>query len=275
MGLIAQSKQPSAEQVSRRLAGGERRNAVALATTAETRWIARMRRGADFDRRSADHCAAGSVIELGSRPPTLVDLVQRHAARIGPEICFRYLVDGETDEQAFSYAQLDERARAIAAWLQQHKMAGQRALLLFPPGLDFIAGFFGCLYAGVVAVPAYPPRMNRKMDRIDSIATDCEAAVALTTQAVLERVQPLLELTPDLKKLAWLAVDQVAQLPGRALGSTNGLGRDAGVPAIYLGLDGHAQGRDAQSLELLQNCAVITHAFELTRSSTGMFWLPS
>ena len=59
-----------------------------------------------------------------------------------------------------SYAGLDERARAIAALLQEHGAAGERVLLLYPPGLDYIAAFFGCLYAGVVAVPAYPPRLT-------------------------------------------------------------------------------------------------------------------
>src|SRR6185369_12396946 len=83
-------------------------------------------------------------------------------------------------------------------------------LLLYPAGLDFIVGFFGCLYAGVVAVPAYPPRMNRSLERIEAIAADCEAKVALTTQAVWERVQPMLDQTPDLMKINWLSTDRVA-----------------------------------------------------------------
>ena len=60
--------------------------------------------------------------------------------------------------------ELDRRARALAARLQARGLAGRRALLLYPPGLEFIAAFFGCLYAGVVAVPAYPPRPNRPDD---------------------------------------------------------------------------------------------------------------
>ena len=67
-------------------------------------------------------------------------------------------------------------------------LAGQRALLLYPAGLDFIAAFFGCLYAGVVAVPAYPPRRNRSLSRIQAIVDDAQARVALTTAPVFERV---------------------------------------------------------------------------------------
>ena len=56
-------------------------------------------------------------------------------------------------------------------------------MLLYPAGLEFIAAFFGCLYAGVVAVPVYPPRRNRSLIRIQAIADDAEAKVALTTDA--------------------------------------------------------------------------------------------
>ncbi len=102
---------------------------------------------------------------------------------------FTYLVDGETEEVLLTYQGLDRLARAVAARLQAMGLAGQRALLLYPAGLDFIVAFFGCLYAGVVAVPAYPPRRNRSLSRIQAIAADAEAKVALTTFPVWDRVQ--------------------------------------------------------------------------------------
>ena len=98
--------------------------------------------------------------------------------------------------------------RAIAASLQAMEMGGERALLLYPSGLDFVAAFFGCLYAGVTAVPAYPPRRNRNMARIDAIANDAEAKIALTTFEVLERVQTMIADTPALQRIRWRATDQ-------------------------------------------------------------------
>ncbi|GIX01631.1 MAG: hypothetical protein KatS3mg112_0568 [Thermogutta sp.] len=89
-------------------------------------------------------------------PTTLVELLRHRATYQPDDIAFIYLVDGETEEQPITYRELDRQARAIAAWLQTHDLVGERALLLYPPGLDFIAAFFGCLYAGVVAVPVYP-----------------------------------------------------------------------------------------------------------------------
>src|SRR5690606_14263887 len=101
----------------------------------------------------------------------------------------------------------DRQARAIAARLQDLKMTGERALLLYPSGLDFVAALFGCLYAGVIAVPAYPPRMNRSLYRIQAIASDAQAKIALTTRSVIDRVQ--LSETPDLEAMRWEATDEL------------------------------------------------------------------
>src|SRR5262249_2728765 len=87
------------------------------------------------------------------------------------------------------YQQLDQRSRAIAAWLQSVSEPGDRVLILYPPGLDYLAGFFGCLYAGVVAVPVYPPRRNRNMERILAIAESAQPTVLLTTAPTFFAVQ--------------------------------------------------------------------------------------
>lgn len=142
-------------------------------------------------------------------PSNLVDLLRHRAQHQGQDRAFTYLVDGETEELTLSYQQLDERARTVAARLTAMGLEGERALLLYPAGLDFIVAFFGCLYAGVVAVPAYPPRRNRSLSRIQAIVEDAEAKVALTTAQVFERVQPLLAETPRLERVEWLATDEL------------------------------------------------------------------
>ncbi|HEX4148430.1 MAG TPA: fatty acyl-AMP ligase, partial [Pirellulales bacterium] len=208
-------------------------------------------------------------------PPTLVEMLRLRALQSGNDLAFQFLVDGETDEANLTFAELDKRARTIAAWLQARGMSGERALLLFPAGLDFIAAFFGCLYAGVIAVPAYPPRMNRKLDRIQAIAADAEAQVALTIDNVLERVQPLLAETPLLQSVQWLAVDKLPE----------SIADDWTPPAISAdmlaflqytsGSTGTPKGVMLSHKNLMHNCAMISHGFELTRSGSGMFWLPS
>ncbi len=91
---------------------------------------------------------------------TLVDLLQWRADDRPDKHAYSFLADGEVETQRLTFGELDRQARTIAANLQERGLEGERALLLYPSGLDFIAGFFGCLYAGTIAVLAYPPTPN-------------------------------------------------------------------------------------------------------------------
>ena len=142
-------------------------------------------------------------------PNTLVDLLQMRADRQPDELAYRFLLDGETETLTLTYAELDRKARAIGAWLESLNAAGERALLLYPPGLDYIVSFFGCLYAGLTAVPAYPPRLNRPVPRIQSIVADSRASIALTTSTILTNIEQRFEHAPDLQVLRWLNTEQV------------------------------------------------------------------
>ena len=183
-------------------------------------------------------------------PSSLVELLRHRATHQRDELAYVFLADGESDEISLTYGQLDERVRALAARLQSLDLEGRRALLLYPAGLDFVVSFFACLYAGVVAVPAYPPRMNRSLERIEAIAADADAHVALTTSAVWERVAPQLHRTPDLQAVQWLPTDADDVRLDRSLGRSESQSRHAGVPAIHVRLDRHAQGRDAHARQL-------------------------
>lgn len=87
-----------------------------------------------------------------------------------------------------SYANLDRRARVIGAWLVSAGQAGERALLLYPTGLEFIAGLFGCFYGSVVAVASQVPRSGRGQDRLLAVVRDARPTVVLTTESVLSRM---------------------------------------------------------------------------------------
>jgi len=208
-------------------------------------------------------------------PGSLVDLVRHRASHQGDETAFVYLVDGEDEQTGLTYRELDRQARAIAAWLESHDLAGERALLLYPAGLEFIAAFFGCLYAGVVAVPLYPPRRNRSLERLQAVADDCQARVALTTEAVLERIEPLVDETPHLKQLTWLPTCRVAD----ALADEWRMPDISGDTIAFLqytsGSTGTPKGVMLSHGNALHNSALIAYAFEHTRSGTGVYWLPS
>src|SRR5215218_1679627 len=109
--------------------------------------------------------------------PSLIDLLRQAAETRPTQVGYTFLLNDGLQEINLTYGELDHQARAIAAYLQSLKMGGSRVLLLYPAGLEYIAAFFGCLYAGAVAVPAYPPKMNRSLGRLQSIAADAQATL--------------------------------------------------------------------------------------------------
>ena len=163
----------------------------------------------------------------------------------------------------------------MAARLQALDLVGSRALLLYPAGFDFIAAFFGCLYAGVVAVPAYPPRRNRSLSRIEAIADDAQAKIALTTFPVWERVQPVLDESPGLKQLNWLCTDQLPDEHRGPVATPNVHGDTLAFLQYTSGSTGTPKGVILNHTNLMHNSASIAYAFEHTRSGSGVFWLPS
>lgn len=123
---------------------------------------------------------------------TLIDLLSARAASDPDRVALTFLSDGEERER-ITYGQLHKRACALAGHLQSAAVAGERALLLLPSGLDFVVSFFGALYAGMIAVPAYPPsaaRQDGRTRRLQSIVKDARPSRVLTTGALMARLQP-------------------------------------------------------------------------------------
>ncbi len=207
-------------------------------------------------------------------PSTLVELLQHRAEHQGGDIGYQFMSDGEQLDTIWTYADLDRKARAIATSLQMMNMEGERALLLYPSGLDFVASFFGCMYAGVTAVPAYPPRRNRNMARIESIAHDAEAKIALTTIDVLERVQTMIGETPALQQIHWRATDKWDDEQADQWKRPDVHGETLAFLQYTSGTTGKPKGVMLSHANLMHNSAMITYAFEHTRSDRAGLWLP-
>lgn len=144
---------------------------------------------------------------------SLVHLLRWRAVDQPGRLAYTFLPDGETEEARLTYKDLDRQARAVAAALQSMAASGERALLVFPAGSEFVAAFFGCLYAGVIAVPAYPPdpsRLSRTLPRFRAIANDARPAVALTTSTLLPLIEKLGAQCPDLQSIRWLTTDDIS-----------------------------------------------------------------
>src|SRR5262245_50273741 len=150
-------------------------------------------------------------MQAGTAARTLVTYLRRHAEHQPEAQAFTFLEQGERPGRSLTFAALDQEARSLGAWLQNQGAEGERVLLLFEPGLDFVTAFLGCLYAGAVAVPAYPPdprRLERTLPRLQAVAASADPKVALTSSGLLMMLPMLSEVAPDLGSLHWAASDE-------------------------------------------------------------------
>ena len=151
-----------------------------------------------------------NVIAEGTVEGSLVGLLRHRAATLGDRQAFCFLPGYGAEATAITYRELDERAMAIGGELQTRAACGSRALLLYPPGLDFVAAFFGCLYAGIVAVPVAPPGRNRFAWSAEPIFKAAKPSLVLSTARHCEEAahsyapQTLLEHT-------WIATDTISK----------------------------------------------------------------
>ncbi|HEY0098013.1 MAG TPA: MupA/Atu3671 family FMN-dependent luciferase-like monooxygenase, partial [Pyrinomonadaceae bacterium] len=205
---------------------------------------------------------------------SLVELLRHRALHQPDRLAYTFLAGGDVAETHFTYGELDRRARAIASQLQAQGREGQRVLLLYPAGLEYIAAFFGCLYAGAVAVPTYPPRLNRNLLRLQSIVTDAGATMALSTESLLSRVEPLLEQSPELQRLPWLSTDNLAaNLADQWLEPA--LNGDTLAFLQYTsGSTAAPKGVMVSHGNLLHNEGLIQRVFQQTEEAVIVGWLP-
>ncbi|RFD27035.1 non-ribosomal peptide synthetase [Pseudomonas sp. GL93] len=145
-------------------------------------------------------------------PRTLVQSLQQRAAQTPDQVALRFLAESAEHSVVLSYRDLDQRARTIAAALQANAGLGERAVLLFPSGPDYVAAFFGCLYAGVIAVPAYPPESTRRhhQERLLSIISDAEPRLLLTIASLSEGLAQI-ENAPEVLSVDTLDAQQADQ----------------------------------------------------------------
>jgi acyl transferase domain-containing protein/acyl-CoA synthetase (AMP-forming)/AMP-acid ligase II/acyl carrier protein len=181
--------------------------------------------------------------------------------------------DGE-DGERLSYGDLDRQARALATRLGALGLAGERALLLYPSGLEFIGAFLGCLYAGVVAVPVSMGRRNRPGSRLRAIAADARARVVLTTAALLPDSQSWPGQVPELEGLIRLSTDDV---PGALADDWRDprLGFDDLAFLQYTsGSTATPKGVMVTHGNLVGNSELIRRCFGTVPDGEGVTWLP-
>ncbi len=211
------------------------------------------------------------IIKDKLQSTTLVDILQHHANYQPQKRAYLFLEKGEREKGCLSYQELWEKASLIASSLQNYQ--GERALLLYPPGLEFITAFFGCLLAGVIAVPVYPPRLNQKLSRLLSIVNDAEATLALTTESLLCNHKGHWTEEPPLAQLSWLATDSASMTPKQ--GQLPKITPDTLAFMQYTsGSTGKPKGVMVTHRNLIDNEEAIAQAFDHNENTVFVGWLP-
>jgi len=214
----------------------------------------------------------GSAISV-SIARTLVEILRDRASRRGQDLVYRFLSGQE--QHSLTFEQVDQKARSIATRLLEHCCPGDRALLIYPPGLDYIVALFACMYARVIAVPSYAPRPNRPMTRLESIVTNAEPAIVLTNRSLIDAPKSIFrQQDSPLAKLRMLATDDLsvntsAELPLDEIRPETPI-----ILQYTSGSTAFPKGVTLTHRNIVHNTAAIEKNFPLDTSSSTVFWLP-
>jgi acyl-CoA synthetase (AMP-forming)/AMP-acid ligase II len=211
---------------------------------------------------------------------TIVDVLLDKATIVPYQTAYTFLADGENESGSCTYQKLDLQARAIAVQLLTKVKPGDRALLVYPytAGLEFIAAFMGCLYAGVVAVTDYPRQHIKSLSQYQDRIVDCQASIALTTHEFADRVKGQLIAHPTmalkLKALPWIESDQVDLGLADHWRSPKIDGDTLAFLQYTSGSTGQPKGVMVTHGNVLHNSEVIYQSFGHHPQTKILMWLP-
>ncbi|XXX99931.1 non-ribosomal peptide synthase/polyketide synthase [Sorangium sp. So ce204] len=211
-----------------------------------------------------------------TRAENFVELLAERASVHPERVALRFLTDGESASEVLTYKELHERACAIAARLQSLAPAGERALLLYPSSADYVTAFLGCLYAGMIAVPAYPPEsmQQQQLARLMAVIRDAAPRFILTERGLLEPLRSLGQHVPRASSIELVSTDDIPtsdatawRMPSLREGSIAFLQYTSGSTSAPKGV---MVGHD----NLIANERSIREAFMMDDSDVVVSWLP-
>jgi acyl-CoA synthetase (AMP-forming)/AMP-acid ligase II len=206
-------------------------------------------------------------------PVTLIDILRHHGQTQPDKIAFLYLKDGEQEAAQLTFGELHERACRVGTALRRLGAAGERVLLLYPQGLDFIVAFLGTLHAGAVAVPA-PHNPNSRTSRLDGILDDSAPALAMTSPGIVAELEPILAQRQAGPRL--LTVEELLDLvpAAQATAAPALAGSALALLQFTSGSTRTPKGVMITHDNIMHNQAMIRRWFGHSRETVFVSWLP-
>jgi amino acid adenylation domain-containing protein len=202
--------------------------------------------------------------------PSFAHVLVERAQSYPDSVALSYLSE---PSGSLSYGDLALRASGLAARLRSVAEPGDRAMILLPPGLDYVVAFLGCLHAGVIAVPTYPPLRKRQVPRLVSVVADAAPRVVLTLAGLVDLTRDSLAEHGITAPMTWLPVDEGHDVE-RIDGTPGARGDDVAFLQYTSGSTGRPKGTIVTHANLLDNSEAIRRLFGHTRDSRGVIWLP-
>lgn len=207
---------------------------------------------------------------------SLVELLQLRARETPDSMAYTFLKDGLEEDLVYTYEELDRHAKAIAATLGDVK--GARALLIYPPGAEFVAGFLGTLYAGAIPIPAPPPdiaRLKRTLPRLRSIILDADASLMVTTSGIADSLLGGMDDTIEFPQMRWLSTDLVDIAKADEWAGAPDIHEDDIAYLQYTsGSTSTPKGVMITHKNIKANSAVIYQGFGYDSNSVEVTWMP-
>ncbi len=205
----------------------------------------------------------------------LVSVLQQNAKKYPEKIVYIFLEDGENEKEKISCSEIVERSKSIAAYLQKSGEKGDRVLLLFPTGIEFILSLYGCFFAGMIGVPAYPPKRNKPNERFSAILQNADPSIILCTYKIKDELEANYTQINLLEKKTILAFEDVLPEMAEDWVDPEINGENIALIQYTSGSTGNPNGVMVSHANIIHNSECIRLSFGFDASLVGVNWLPN
>ena len=221
-----------------------------------------------------DQSSQYTQANIENRFYSLVDVLIDHARVRGFETAYVHWSPNKEIQPQISFLQLHQRAQVVASVLQQQLPVGSRVILAFPTGIDFIVSIIGCFYAGMIAVPVYPPFAKKEWPRFTKITQDCGAALICTLSERISHMKEGCSQDTYMKHIPCLAVDELSSDINNTWTKPIIQSHNLALLQYTSGTTGAPKGVMVTHGNIIANLAMIADTFQHTTASVHAGWLP-